>query len=107
MRGWIFDFNHTHALSLSSESLDACCIGAATFRGVVSAFRLERARVGAVGGDGDCAGCESASALAPLPVGHEAMSAVPSPHNGATHPRARGKRGGGKRKRAGGGERGV
>ena len=40
---WIFDSNLTHALPLSRAGLDACCLGDATFGGVVGAFQLERA----------------------------------------------------------------
>ena len=37
---WIFDSNRHHALPLSKESLDACCIGRATFSHASYAVRL-------------------------------------------------------------------
>ena len=37
---WIFDSNKHHALPLSKESLDACCLGRATFSHVSYAVRL-------------------------------------------------------------------
>ena len=37
---WIFDSNRGHALPLEAASLDACCVGAATFLRVSYAVRL-------------------------------------------------------------------
>ena len=38
--GWLSDMNHESYVPLTSEGLDACCIGGATFAGVVKAFTL-------------------------------------------------------------------
>ena len=41
--GFVFDFNKVHALPLSPEALDACCLGDATYASVVKGFSLTRA----------------------------------------------------------------
>ena len=41
--GWLFDSNKAHALPLTRSGLDDCCLGDATFRGVVKGFHLVRA----------------------------------------------------------------
>lgn len=38
--GWIFDTNKKHAIKLSKEGLDACCLGGATFAGFQAGFQL-------------------------------------------------------------------
>ena len=38
--GWIFDTNKEHAIKLSKEGLDACCLGGATFAGFQAGFQL-------------------------------------------------------------------
>ena len=38
--GWIFDANKPHAVPLSPEGLDACCLGGAHFKRVLAGFRL-------------------------------------------------------------------
>lgn len=37
---WIFDANKTNAVPLTKAGLDACCLGKATYKGVVRAVRL-------------------------------------------------------------------